>query len=73
MIPREDALSIALEKGFAITNMCGQETQKLMPTSDAATIIKYAAAIEAYVMKREKQKWRQGAGRDIVEQRLGKL
>lgn len=38
-------ISCALEAGFMITTECGQESNKLMPRTDKATLVKFVKAL----------------------------
>ena len=40
-------MKIALDVGFMITTMSGQDTNKMMPSSDVGTLEKFAKAISA--------------------------
>jgi len=41
----EQVTLMALEAGFMITTLCGQDTNKAMPVSDRATLVKFAQMI----------------------------
>lgn len=45
---KEEICSLALEAGFMLSTMHGQDTPKLMPVSDSATLVKFAQLVAAH-------------------------
>ena len=53
MVSDNELIAIALHAGFSISTMCGQESPKIMPSTDVATLRKLFVLYEEYQNKQK--------------------